>query len=200
MANRPAPALGLREGDRGELVRLTRASSGRAGLAQRARIVLLSAEGSSNTAIAAQVGISRPTVIGWRERYERAGLAGLEDQARSGRPRTVDHRQIVAATLTPPPRRYAVTHWASRLLAAHLGIGDATVARAWREYRVQPWRAVAPVRRSRWSSRLRPAAAAPRGPSKPPGPGSPRCGPAHACADAGGWRSATPRPAGFASG
>ena len=141
MANRPAPALGLREGDRDELVRLTRASSGRAGLAQRARIVLLSADGLTNTAIAEQVGVSRPTVIGWRERYERAGLAGLEDEARSGRPRTVDHRQIVAATLTPPPKKYAVTHWSSRLLAAHLGIGDATVARAWREYRVQPWRA-----------------------------------------------------------
>ncbi len=140
MANRPAPALGLREGDRDALVRLTRASSGPAGLAQRARIVLLSAEGLSNTAIAELVGVSRPTVIGWRQRYTRAGLSGLADGARSGRPRTVDHREIVAATLTPPPRKYAVTHWSSRLLARHLRIGDATVARAWREYGVQPWR------------------------------------------------------------
>jgi transposase len=140
MANRPAPALGLREGDRSELVRLTRSSSVRAGLAQRARIVLLSAEGLSNTAIAEQVGVSRPTVIGWRERYAHSGLAGLDDEVRSGRPRTVDHREIVAATLRPPPKKYAVTHWSSRLLGRHLGIGDATVARAWREYRVQPWR------------------------------------------------------------
>ncbi len=63
MANRPAPALGLREGDRAELLRLSRASSVRAGLAQRARIVLLAADGESNTAIAARVGVSRPTVI-----------------------------------------------------------------------------------------------------------------------------------------
>jgi hypothetical protein len=34
----------------------------------------------------------------------------------------------------------AVTHWSSRLLGKHLGISDATVARAWRAYRVQPWR------------------------------------------------------------
>jgi transposase len=34
-----------------------------------------------------------------------------------------------------------VTHWSSRLLAARLGIGNATVARAWRDYGVQPWRA-----------------------------------------------------------
>jgi transposase len=141
MANRPAPALGLREGDRAELVRLMRSSSVRAGLAQRARIVLLSAEGLSNTAIAETVGVSRPTVIGWRDRYASSGLAGLEDEPRSGRPRRVDHAQIVAATLTPPPKKYGVTHWSSRLLARHLRIGDATVARAWREYRVAPWRA-----------------------------------------------------------
>ncbi|GAC86330.1 hypothetical protein GP2_099_00010 [Gordonia paraffinivorans NBRC 108238] len=40
----------------------------------------------------------------------------------------------------PPPKKYGVTHWSSRLLAGHLGIGNATVARAWREYGVQPWR------------------------------------------------------------
>ena len=141
MANRPAPALVLREGDRDELTRLTRSSSVRAGLAQRARIVLLAAQGESNTAIAQRVGVTRPTVIGWRERYETAGVDGLADEPRSGRPRSVDHAKIVAATLKPPPRRYGVTHWSSRLLGRHLGIGDATVARAWREYGVQPWRA-----------------------------------------------------------
>jgi transposase len=139
--NRPAAALALRAGDREELERLTRSSSVRAGLAQRARIVLLAADGVSNTRIAELVGVSRPTVLGWRARYAARGLAGLDDEARSGRPRQVDHRQIVAATLRPPPRKYVVTHWSSRLLARHLKIGDATVARAWREYGVAPWRA-----------------------------------------------------------
>ena len=141
MPNRAAAALGLRVGDREVLERLTRSSSVRAGLALRARIVLLAADGVSNTAIAELVGVSRPTVIGWRSRYAARGLAGLDDQARSGRPRHLDHRQIVAATLRPPPRRYGVTHWSSRLLGKHLKIGDATVARAWREYGVAPWRA-----------------------------------------------------------
>jgi len=139
--NRPAAALGLRPGDRERLAEWVRSSSIRAGLAQRARIVLLAAEGMANTAIAERVGVSRPTVIGWRARYAAGGLAGLTDEPRSGRPRHVDHRQIVAATLTAPPRKYGVTHWSSRLLARHLKIGDATVARAWREYGVQPWRA-----------------------------------------------------------
>src|SRR3954454_21577354 len=141
MANRSAPALLLREADREVLERLVRASSVRAGLAQRARIVLLAADGVSNTAIAELVGVSRPTVIGWRDRYAAHGLQGLDDEPRSGRPRSIDHRRIVTATLTPPPKRYGVTHWSTRLLARHLGISDATVAKAWREYRIQPWRA-----------------------------------------------------------
>ena len=141
MANRPAPALGLRAGDRERLLRLSRSSSVRAGLAQRARIVLLAADGVSNTAIADLVGVSRPTVIGWRERYERRGMAGLEDHPRSGRPRSIDHAAIITATLTPPPKRLGVTHWSTRLLARQLGVSDATVAKAWRDYRVQPWRA-----------------------------------------------------------
>jgi len=97
MANRPAAALLLRDGDRDRLSRLTRSSAGRAGLAQRARIVLLAAEGASNTAIADRVGVSRPTVLDWRGRYEGEGIAGLDDDARSGRPRTIDHREIVAS-------------------------------------------------------------------------------------------------------
>jgi len=141
MANRPAPALGLREGDREELVRLTRSSSVRAGLAGRARIVLLAAEGIANAAIADRLGVSRPTVIGWRERYAARGIAGLEDRPRSGRPRSIDHAAIITATLRPPPKRLGVTHWSTRLLAGRLGICDATVAKAWREYRIQPWRA-----------------------------------------------------------
>ncbi len=65
----------------------------------------------------------------------------MDDAKRSGRPRHVDHRAIVAATLKPPPKKLGVTHWSSRLLAERLGLGNATVARAWRDYGVQPWRA-----------------------------------------------------------
>jgi len=140
MANRPAPALVLRDGDREELERLTRASTVPAGLAQRARIVLAAADGVSNTAIAARVGVSRPTVIGWRARYEAEGLDGLRDEDRSGRPREIDRLDVVSATLLAPPKRYGVTHWSTRLLARHLGIGDYSVASIWREYGLQPWR------------------------------------------------------------
>jgi len=132
--------LGLRNGDRERLEAWVRASTIQAGLAQRARIVLLAADGLPNVEIAARVGVSRPTVTNWRARYERSGIGGLSDQPRSGRPRIIDHRTIVAATLRRPPKKLGVTHWSSRLLATHLGIGDATVARAWREYGLAPWR------------------------------------------------------------
>src|SRR3954465_7978375 len=136
---RAAP-LGLRDGDRERLTAWTRSSTVSAGLAQRARIVLLAADGVSHSEIAGRLGVSRQTVISWRQRYESRGLAGLEDEPRSGRPRAIDHDRIITATLTPPPKRLGVTHWSSRLLAARLGIGNATVARAWRDYGVQPWR------------------------------------------------------------
>lgn len=140
MANSPAPALRLFEGDQRELQRWTRATTVRAGLAKRARIVLLASEGVANTRIAELADASVVTVLKWRSRYEEAGIAGLDDADRSGRPRELDHSEIVTATLQAPPKKYGVTHWSSRLLAGHLGVGNATVARAWREYGVQPWK------------------------------------------------------------
>jgi len=102
--------------------------------------VLLAADGLSNTAIAARVGVSRPTVLTWRGRYETGGVAALEDLDRPGRPRHVDQAEVVVATLAKPPAKLGVTHWSSRLLAKELGIGNATVAKIWRQWNLQPWR------------------------------------------------------------
>src|SRR4051812_35311995 len=109
MANRPAPALVLRPGDREELERWTRASTVTAAAAKRARIVLLAAEGVANTRIAELVDATVTTVLAWRSRYQSKGLAGLADAPRSGRPRELDHRSIVAETLKPPPNKLGVT-------------------------------------------------------------------------------------------
>jgi transposase len=112
----------------------------RAGTAQRARIVLLAGDGLANAEIARRVGVARQTVIDWRERYRVSGIAGLDDLARSGRPRVIDDAQVVVETLQPPPAELGVTHWSARLLAEHLGISFASVARIWREWNLQPWR------------------------------------------------------------
>src|SRR3954451_4876794 len=102
MVRRAAPLL-LRENDADELVRLTRSSAGAAGLAARAPIVLLAADGTSNVQIAELVGVSRPMVDLWRNRYREHGLAGLVDGDRSGRPRQVDSRRLGLLSRTGRP-------------------------------------------------------------------------------------------------
>jgi len=129
--------LVLHGDDRAQLENWTRSSSVSAGHAERARIVLAVAAGAGTSETARLVGVSRPTVIKWRDRFAAMGLSGLDDEARSGRPKTIDDAAIIAATLEPPPTRLGVTHWSSRLLAKQPGIGDATVARAWRKYGIK---------------------------------------------------------------
>jgi transposase len=139
----PAAALSIAGHDLATLRQWIQASSIPAALAQRARILLLAADGVSNTEIADRVGVSRPTVIGWRRRYAREGLAGLADRPRSGRPQSVrrDRRaEILATTLTPPPQHLGLTHWSSRLLADEVGVSHNTVVRVWREHDLKPWR------------------------------------------------------------
>lgn len=135
----PSPALELSDEDRATLTSWTRSRTQSAGRAERARIVLAVADGAGTSTAARQVGVSRPTVIKWRDRFAAHGLAGLEDEARTGRPKSIDDAAIITATLEPPPAKLGITHWSSRLLGRHLGIGDATVARAWRKYHVKPW-------------------------------------------------------------
>ncbi|MGH3754075.1 MAG: helix-turn-helix domain-containing protein [Pseudonocardiaceae bacterium] len=136
-----AAPLTLREGDRGRLEALARSTSVRAGVTQRAQIVLMSAEGLTNTEIARRTGSSRPTVIAWRSRYAAGGIPALGDLPRSGRPAVVDELEVVATTLADgghPPAHLGVDHWSSRLLGKQLGISFATVARIWRKWGIQP--------------------------------------------------------------
>jgi transposase len=138
-----APPLAISPQDLHTLGQWSRSGSIRAALVERAKILLLAAEGLSNTEIASQVGCSRPTVILWRHRYTTAGLDGLLDQPRPGRPQTVraDRRaEILAATLTPPPEHLGVTHWSTRRLGDELGVSHNTVARLWAEHDLKPWR------------------------------------------------------------
>ena len=126
--------------DREVLASWTRSPSIRAGLAQRARVVLLAADGLGTSEIVRRVGLSKPAVIGWKRRYAAEGLGGLDDRAKAGRPRTIDPVEIVLATLEAPPPELGVTHWSSRLLAAHLGVSDFTVSTTWKKWGLQPWR------------------------------------------------------------
>src|ERR1035437_9497514 len=115
-----AAPIVLRPGDESRLRAVLRCSTAGAGVVQRARIVLLAAEGGPDAGTARRVGVSRPTVLCWRGRYEQSGIAGLGDLDRSGRPPVIDDLQVVVATLTAPPEALGVTHWSARLLGKQL--------------------------------------------------------------------------------
>jgi hypothetical protein len=102
-----AAALRVPPDDLAVLRRWSSATQAPAVVVQRARILLLAAEGVANTEIAERLGISRPTVVAWRKRYTCQGLAhGLADRPRRGRPQTVGSErraEVLVSTLAPPP-------------------------------------------------------------------------------------------------
>jgi transposase len=111
------------------------------GLALRARIVLACAEGRSNTAVAARLGVSRPTVTRWRARFLARRLDGLGDEPRPGVPRTISDatvEEVIVRTLEETPE--GATHWSKRELAKRAGISPTSVHRIWRAFGLQPWR------------------------------------------------------------
>jgi transposase len=88
-----------------EIARLAKSRSDEARLVERARIVALAAEGTSAPAIARALGISAKMARQWLRRFNAAGLAGLADAPRSGRPVTYTAEvvgQVIAASLTKP--------------------------------------------------------------------------------------------------
>jgi transposase len=124
------------EADRGELRRRARSKGAPARVVERARIVLLAADGVPERQIAARVGCAEPTVVTWRRRYAEAGLAGLEDLPRPGSPSPLPgtlRDRVLELTLTEPPTQFGATHWSSRLLTSALAgegtpISHATIA------------------------------------------------------------------------
>jgi len=134
-----AVSLTLSDEERSELQRLARAPATPQKLVQRARIVLLAAGGATNVAIAEDVGVSLPTVGLWRTKFADRGLAGLADDPRPGRPKTVDEEtvsRVISTSLGPPPE--GETHWSVRLLADTLGLAPTTVHRIWRTSGLKP--------------------------------------------------------------
>jgi transposase len=136
----PAPPLKTNRGQRRQLTKLVRGGRTPQRVARRARIVLLAAAGKPNNAIAHQLGVTRPTVILWRNRFERLGITGLlKDAHRPGRNKQVSpeliHR-IVNETMHTTPK--AATHWSSRTMAERHKLSHMTVKRIWWQYGLKP--------------------------------------------------------------
>ena len=108
-------------------------------LVLRARIILASAEGLTNAAVAQRVGVTPQTVGKWRRRFRAAGIEGLHDELRPGRPRTYDDDKVAAVisrALQETPD--AATHWSTRTLGRAVGISKSTVQRWFALFGVKP--------------------------------------------------------------
>jgi len=141
MIGRPRTAITLNDDELPQLRNIAASRTLPHGLVMRARIVLHVSQGHSDSKIATLLHTSRVTVGKWRRRYLQAGWAGLYDELRPGRPRTIEEDQVAALlkrTLSRKPP--AGTHWTVREAARVSGISKSTVHRLFQAFAVQPHR------------------------------------------------------------
>jgi transposase len=140
-AGRPLQPLQLTVEETEQLKALARRPKSAQAMALRARIVMACASGLSNTRVAARLGVSRPTVGKWRERFRLHRLEGLLDEPRPGAPRSITDEQVervVRTTLECLPEQG--THWSTRLMARKVGLSQSAIVRIWRAFGLQPHR------------------------------------------------------------
>jgi transposase len=133
--------LTLTADERATLETYARARAGRADLAQRARAMLLLADGTSYGEITATVGWSSATIAKWKRRFAADRLAGLWGRHKGSKPRLrTPHMEarILNWTRKAPPS--GATHWSTRSLAKHLKIPHTLVQRVWQRAGLQPHR------------------------------------------------------------
>ena len=136
-------AVVLTSEEREALRRLVRRRGAGQAAVMRARIVLMAdAEpAATNKAIAERLGISRQSVITWRQRFLAHRLDGLVDAPRCGAPRQVGDEAVeamIALTLESQPK--GATHWSTRTMARQVGMSQTMVSRVWRAFGLAPHR------------------------------------------------------------
>ena len=138
---RPKTALELSVEEEAELRGFSSSRSLPHALVARAKLVLWSAEGKTNTEIASQLQWTKATVGKWRQRFIERRLSGLYDELRPGRPRSVSDEKVallLRRTLKNKPP--AGSHWSVRQAADSNGLSKSTVHRVFRAFAVQPHR------------------------------------------------------------
>src|SRR3954452_17137195 len=121
MPSNLATHIELTDEERAQLEAWARRRTSSQALAQRSRIVLLAAGGLKNIEIAAELGVHRPMVTKWRNRFGEHRLDGLVDDPRPGQPRKVtdEHvEEVITKTLESSPKN--ATHWSTRSMAAEV--------------------------------------------------------------------------------
>ena len=139
---RPLLPLSLAEVDRKQLISWSRRRTTAQALAMRARIVLLAADGLSNTAIAKQLSTTLHTAGKWRQRFLDRGADGLLDEPRPGSSRKLSDEDVERVlTLTLASRPADATQWPTRSMAQRTGPSRASIHRIWRAFSLAPHRA-----------------------------------------------------------
>jgi putative transposase len=131
----------LSQEEREQLQAFARSRSLPHSLVRRAKIIMRAAEGVKSTEIAAQLGVHHGTVYLWRRRFSEHRVAGLYDEVRPGRPRTIAEErlaELLDRTLQTKPE--GGSHWSCRSMADQTGIPKSTVHRIWQAFAVKPHR------------------------------------------------------------
>ena len=137
---RVAPAVTLNSSQRETLQQWARSRSLPARQIERARVVLLAAEGKTDMEIAARLNISNQKAARWRKRFLQLDLAGLvKDAPRPGRKPAISSKvkeELIRRTTQSKPAN--ATHWSTRTMAAEMGVSEATVRRVWHAHGLKP--------------------------------------------------------------
>ena len=137
---RVALKIELTPDERKKLTQLAKGRRTPVRLVDRARMILLAADGVLNKDIAVQLGMKPHTVGQWRSRFADERLEGIkQDRPRGGRPakrRQQLESTIIKRTTQETPRN--ATHWSTRSLAKSVGISQSMVHRVWRANGLKP--------------------------------------------------------------
>jgi len=140
MARPPAPPLPLTPTERARLADIAASVSLPYRAVREAKGLLMAGDGLANTRIATDLGVSRSTVIQWREHFELDGIEWV-GKVRPGRGRKpvitqdVIDKMIVDTQTTVPSD---ATHWSNRTMANYCGLSRTTVQREWKARGLKP--------------------------------------------------------------
>jgi transposase len=131
--NKAAAPLLMSAGQREALIVLARSSTAAHRQVQRAKVLLMAADGVANSQIAATVGVTPVTVRAWRTRFAEEGLAkfSVVRGGRGRKPGIIPEQIEEIVRLTQHEKPSGATHWSCRSMAKQVGVSPATVQRIW---------------------------------------------------------------------
>lgn len=135
---RPVNVIGLSDIERHGLWQVVNRPTSQQRMVNRARIILLRADGMSQVDVARKLGVRQSVVSKWDARFRDQRLEGLIEAKRSGRKPSlsINIREsiITDATQPPAPRK----RWSLRSMAKSKGVSPSTVHRLWQANDLKP--------------------------------------------------------------